>query len=63
MLTAVLWFGGEVAGLVVGAIVDVMLHGEQGGQIGLFVYLFALGGAAVGAITAFVIASLVPPAR
>jgi hypothetical protein len=48
-----LWFGGELAGFVVGAAIN---HGE----VGLACYGFALLGAMFGAITAFIIVNAMP---
>lgn len=52
VLTVVLWLGGELLGAVIG----LAIVGES-----LSVYLFALGGAVLGAITAFVIAKSLKP--
>lgn len=51
VLTVFLWFGGEIAGAVVGIIVS----GNE--EPGPAAYIFALVGAAVGATIAFLIAS------
>lgn len=60
-LFVVLWFGGEFAGLVVGAILGTMLeNGDEAPFV--MIYLFALGGAALGAAIAFFIAKNVTPA-
>jgi hypothetical protein len=55
-LTVVLWFGGEIIGGVIGAIVA-----EVGGLHEAVIYLVALMGAAAGAGAAFVIAKAASP--
>jgi hypothetical protein len=56
LMLVALWFGGEIAGLVIGFVASGASLGRAGGP-DLSVYVFGLGGAAVGAIIAFVIAS------
>jgi hypothetical protein len=53
VLFVILWFVGEVAGAVIGAIASE-------GEPGLAVYLFALFGAAAGAAISFIIVSSLP---
>ncbi|MEW6129679.1 MAG: hypothetical protein AB1757_21745 [Acidobacteriota bacterium] len=48
ILTVVLWFGGEIVGAIIGAIL-------AGGE-GVMVYVMALIGAAIGASIAFLLA-------
>jgi hypothetical protein len=56
VLTVVLWFGGELAGGFVGLIIVEVF------ELSLWViYLFALGGAAVGAGIAYLIANILSP--
>jgi hypothetical protein len=57
LLTVVLWFGGEVAGGIVGGVVVAVSGVNE-----LIIYLIALIGAAVGAGAAFLIAKGVTPA-
>ena len=52
-----LWFAGELGGGIVGTVVTAMIWGRA--EFGLLVYLFALGGAALGAWGAFMIAKSV----
>ena len=56
LLTVVLWIGGEVVGAIIGGVVAAMT-----GSGNLFIYLFALMGAAVGAGLSFVVAKSVTP--
>jgi membrane protein DedA with SNARE-associated domain len=56
VLTVILWFGGEVTGAIVGA---MMSGTSQSTQCG--VYIIALMGAAAGAGIAYLIASNVSP--
>jgi hypothetical protein len=63
VLTVLLWFGGEIAGAFVGILVEAIRQGGAvEGGLNLFVYLFALGGAAVGAAISLAIALLMPAA-
>jgi hypothetical protein len=57
LLTVLLWFGGEIAGGLVGAVVVAVSGVNE-----LLIYLIALIGAAAGAGAAFIIAKGVPPA-
>ncbi len=57
LLTVVLWIGGEVTGAVVGGIVGALTDSGM-----LFAYVFALGGAAVGAGASILIARGLSPA-
>lgn len=62
LLLVVLWFVGEFLGGVFGFVLGAALgDGEEPAM--LFPYAFALGGAALGAVTAFVIAKRVPDRR
>ena len=54
-LTALLWFGGEIAGGIAGA---VMAGGDE--SLKIFAYLFALGGAMLGAALSRVIVNRLP---
>ena len=49
ILTVVLWFGGEIVGAIIGALIT-------GGQESLTIYILALAGAGAGAGIAFFIA-------
>ena len=60
-MTVGFWFGGEIFGAIVGAVLDLVLHGEAAQGFSLFAYLFALGGAAVGAVVAYLIVKSLPP--
>lgn len=53
-LTVLLWFGGEIVGAVIGFSLGVE---------GAGVYIFALGGAAVGAVISVLIANNLTPAQ
>src|SRR5947209_6026754 len=53
-----LWFGGEIVGAFLGAVVEVGLTGREPT---ILTYLFALGGAIVGAVVAFAIANSLAP--
>jgi zinc transporter ZupT len=55
-LTVLLWFGCEVIGAIIGAIIVGVSNGPQ-----LLIYLFALCGAALGAVASFLVAKAVPP--
>lgn len=57
LMTVLLWIGGEVAGAIVGGVAAAV--SGSGGM--LFVYLFALVGAAIGAGAAILIARGVSP--
>lgn len=59
-LFVLLWFGGEIVGAIVGAMMTGGQNAGAGG-IDMAVYVFALVGAAVGGITGFAIASMVSP--
>ena len=52
LLLVVLWFGGEITGGIIGA-----LLGEMFGWSGLLIYLIALAGAAASAALSFFIVS------
>jgi hypothetical protein len=54
LMLVLMWIGGEVVGMFCG----IVTTGKPGGAA----YLFALGGAAAGAIAAFVIARSIAPA-
>jgi hypothetical protein len=56
LLTVALWIGGEIVFAIVGAVIVAMA-----GLPDLVIYLFALGGAAIGAGIAFTIAKVLPP--
>jgi hypothetical protein len=60
LLLWVLWFGGEIMGGITGAIVSMGLHEGDEPSPGL-IYLFALAGAVIGALTAFAIANNLKP--
>lgn len=55
-MTVLLWFGCEVIGAIIGAIIVGISNGPQP-----LVYLFALCGAALGALASFLVAKAVPP--
>lgn len=57
VLTVALWFGGEIMGAIVGVILA-----SAGESTQCMVYLCALGGAAIGAGVAYLIASRLSPA-
>src|SRR5205814_243965 len=59
LLLTVCWFGGEVAGGVVGYACSVAAYGDQPNL--LLIYGLALSGAALGAGLAFLIAHRLPP--
>jgi hypothetical protein len=54
ILTVVLWFGGEIAGAIIGVL-------ATSGEGGALVYVLALFGAAVGAAISFAIANSLTP--
>jgi hypothetical protein len=56
LLTVLLWFGGEIIGGIIGAVIA-----EIGGLNQALIYLIALMGAAAGAGAAFLIAKAVSP--
>jgi hypothetical protein len=56
LMLVALWVGGEIVGGVIGYVVAAASSG-RGDEPTFFVYLFALGGAAAGAIISFVIAN------
>jgi len=55
VLTVILWFGGEIVGAIIGAVIT---GGDE--DAACLLYAFALGGAAAGAGIAYAIASSVP---
>lgn len=57
VMTIALWFGGEIFGAIVGMLVIGALGSEQ-----CLIYLFALGGALIGAGIAYLIANSLPVA-
>ena len=64
ILLVVCWLGGEFAGGVVAGIVQAIRNpGQQEFQIDASIYLFALGGAALGAGFVYLIAYILPPAE
>jgi hypothetical protein len=62
IMLVLMWFGGEVAGGIVAAVVYVLVQGQAPPEFSLPVYLGAIAGAACGAGFCFMIAWLVPPA-
>src|ERR1700722_20268810 len=55
-----LWFGGEVMGAIVGSLIGVAAEKGRGEPNLLFVYAFALAGAAIGGFIPFWIAGQLP---
>src|SRR5262245_2158140 len=60
-LLVILWFGGEILGAIFGTIIGAVVL--QQNEPTLLAYLFALLGAAAGAVIAFVIAKNLPPTQ
>jgi predicted lipid-binding transport protein (Tim44 family) len=60
-MTVGLWFGGEIAGLVVGLFLAILLGGDESAQC--IIYIVALLGAIAGAVLAYVIAKNLQPAQ
>jgi uncharacterized membrane protein YebE (DUF533 family) len=58
VLTVILWFGGEIAGAILGTMITGTSADAQ-----CLIYIFALGGAAVGAGIAYLIAQNVSPSQ
>lgn len=59
VMLVVCWIIGEFMGGAVGGVVNIIQNGE-GAPLGFGVYLFAIGGAALGAGLTFFIAYLLP---
>ncbi len=60
LLLFALWFGGEIGGGIVGALISVFVMHDDEPSV-LFIYLFALAGAVVGAVIAHAIAGSLRP--
>jgi hypothetical protein len=60
LMVVAAWLGGEVVGLFVGMIVDMIATGNEEPSL-LFPYFTALTGAAAGAYISFLIAKAMPP--
>jgi hypothetical protein len=56
----VLWFMGELAGGMIGAVIGALAEGGRGEPNPLFIYAFALAGAAIGGFIPFWIAGQLP---
>ena len=62
ILCGISWFVGEIAGFVIGSIVQAIRLGDQGpAGFDLSVYIFALVGAGCGAGFWFLVANILPP--
>lgn len=62
IMLVVMWIGGEVAGAIVGIIIEMIRNGPINDDgFNWMVYLFALIGAAIGAAITFAIVSFLPP--
>lgn len=62
ILLVVCWLGGEFAGGMVAGVIQVIRNpGQQEVQVDITIYLFALGGAALGTGFVYFIAYLLPP--
>lgn len=55
------WFGGEILGGIVGAVIEVVRQGPNATGPGLMAYVFALCGAAAGAAVSYLIVKSLPP--